>query len=109
MQFTRLAVVRQSATVAIFVARALAGVVAYRGLPINQLPSVNIPIVTITTTYPGANPQEIETRISRPIEDAVAGLSHIERIASVSGQGFSAVTVVFTDAADAREIGAEVE
>ena len=60
---------------AIFLALAIAGFVALRTLPINQFPSVNVPVVSVTTVYPGANPKEMETQITRPIEDAVAGLT----------------------------------
>ena len=58
--------------------------VSFLGLPINQFPQVNIPVVTVTTTYPGANPQAIETQITRPIEDALAGLSNVEAVSAVA-------------------------
>ena len=92
MGITRLAIARQWATVAIFVALAIGGVVGYRTLPINQFPNVAIPVVTITTTYPGANPQEIKTQITRPLEDAVSGLSNIDIVDSVSGEGTDRTT-----------------
>ena len=109
MGFTRLAITRAGATAAVFLALAIAGVFAYRTLPINQFPRVDIPVVTITTIYPGANPREMETQVTRPIEDAVAGLNDIDVIRSVSGQGFSAVTVVFKDSADSKTIAPDVE
>ncbi len=107
--FTRLAMTRAAATSAIFLALAVAGLIAYRTLPINQFPSVDIPVVTIVTVYPGANPREMETQVTRPLEDAVAGLTDIDIIASVSGQGFSAVTVRFEDSADSSTIAQDVE
>jgi HAE1 family hydrophobic/amphiphilic exporter-1 len=109
MQITRLAITRFWATIAVFVALAAAGVASYLALPINEFPAVNIPVVTVTTTYPGANPQEIETQITRPIEDAVGGLSNVDNTTSTSGEGFSAVTITFTDRADPVQIGADVE
>ena len=107
--FTRLAIMRAGATSAVFLALAVAGFIAYRMLPINQFPSVDIPVVSIVTTYPGANPREMETQVTRPIEDAIAGMTHIDTITSVSGQGFSAVTVVFKDRADPKTIGPDIE
>lgn len=109
MQLTRLAIARHLATIAIFVALALAGVASYVALPINEFPQVNIPVVTVTTTYAGANPQAIETQITRPIEDAVASLNNIDTITSTSGEGFSSVTIQFTDQADSRQISSDVE
>ncbi|MEX2446409.1 MAG: efflux RND transporter permease subunit [Dehalococcoidia bacterium] len=109
MQITRLAILRFWATTAIFVALGLMGIASCQSLAINQFPNVAIPVVTITTTYPGANPQEIEAQVTRPIEDAVSGLANLDQIASTSGEGFSAVTVVFTDAADADRISTDVE
>ena len=109
MELTRLAMLRRWATTAIFLALAVAGVAAYIGLPINQFPNVAIPVVAVTTIYPGSNPQEIETQITRRIEDAVAGLSNIDKLVSTSGAGFSSVVVQFTDKADIKQIGSDVE
>jgi HAE1 family hydrophobic/amphiphilic exporter-1 len=109
MQITRLAVTRGWATAAIFIALALAGFVAYRTLPINRFPSVKIPVVTISTVYPGANPNEIEIQITKPIEDAVAGLSNIDFMSSTSGSGFSIVVITFTDRADELQMTSDVE
>ncbi|MBV8717271.1 MAG: efflux RND transporter permease subunit [Chloroflexi bacterium] len=109
MQLTRLAITRHLATIAIFVALAVAGISAYVALPINEFPQVNIPVVTVTTTYAGANPQAIETQITRPIEDAVASLNNVDTTTSTSAEGFSAVTITFTDQADSKQISTDVE
>ncbi len=107
--FTRLAITRAGATSAIFLALAIAGYFAFRGLPINQFPSVDIPVVAIVTIYPGANPKEMETQVTRPIEDAVAGLSNVKTITSVSGQGFSSVVIEFSESADSAAIAQDTE
>jgi HAE1 family hydrophobic/amphiphilic exporter-1 len=109
VQLTRLAITRYWATIAIFAALAVAGISAYVALPINEFPQVNIPVVTVTTTYAGANPQAIETQITRPIEDAVASLNNVDNTTSVSGEGFSTVTITFTDKADSTQISSDVE
>src|SRR5689334_6946755 len=109
MQLTHLAITRQWATVAIFVALAIVGMATYTELPVNQFPRVNLPVVTVTTIYPGANPQAVETQITRPIEDAVASLNNIDTTTSISGEAFSAVTITFTDQADAKGISSDVE
>src|SRR5207244_431118 len=57
-------------------------------------------IVTVTTTYAGANPDIIATQVTKPIEDAIATLSNIDSLTSTSTQGVSTVTVEFTSAVD---------
>jgi hydrophobic/amphiphilic exporter-1 (mainly G- bacteria), HAE1 family len=109
MQFTRLAITRKWATTAVFLALCAIGTVSYLQLPLNQFPNVPIPIVTVLTVYPGANPEEIETQITRPIEDAVAGLSGVSEIRSTSGQSVSTVIVIFEDSADLTQVASDVE
>ena len=109
MLFTRLAITRVRATLAIYLALAVLGFVACRTLPINQFPSVDLPIVSVVTVYPGANPREIETQISKPIEDAIAGLTNVDTITSTSGENFSTVVVKFTEQADSKQIATDVE
>jgi hydrophobic/amphiphilic exporter-1 (mainly G- bacteria), HAE1 family len=71
------------------------GLLAYFSLSLNLAPDVEIPWVTVTTIYPGAGPKEIETLISKPIEDAVATVSLIERVESYSLDGISVVIIEF--------------
>jgi hydrophobic/amphiphilic exporter-1 (mainly G- bacteria), HAE1 family len=71
------------------------GLLAYFSLSLNISPDVEIPWVTVTTVYPGAGPKEIETLISKPIEDAVATVSLIERVESYSLDGISIVIIEF--------------
>lgn len=71
------------------------GLLAYFSLSLNLSPDVEIPWVTVTTIYPGAGPKEIETLISKPIEDAVATVSLIERVESYSLDGISVVIIEF--------------
>src|SRR5215208_2788944 len=80
LHITSLAVRRPVAVVALFVAVAVAGLMAYSSLPINWFPKVNVPVVTIVTIFPGAGPEEVELQVTRPIEDAVAGLSDLDTL-----------------------------
>jgi HAE1 family hydrophobic/amphiphilic exporter-1 len=106
---TRISVGRPLAVIAIFLGLAITGFFAYRGLPINLYPKVNFPYVAITTAYPGAGPEEVELQVTRRIEDAVAGLADLDYMTSSSGEGFSVVTLVFTDRANNDLIGTTVE
>ena len=60
------------------------GIIAFVSLNLNQMPDVEVPYVTVQTVYPGAGPKEIETLISKRIEDAVSTISEIERVESYS-------------------------
>ncbi|HPN36954.1 MAG TPA: efflux RND transporter permease subunit [Melioribacteraceae bacterium] len=73
----------------------LFGAIAYFTLNLNLQPDVEIPYVTIQTVYPGAGPKEIETLISKRIEDAVSTVSKIERVESYSLDGASIVIIEF--------------
>lgn len=109
MFITSLAVRRPVAVVAIFLAVAFAGLNAYLTLPINWFPKVNSPVVTVVTIFPGAGPEEVELQVTRPIEDAVAGLNDLDVLTSVSAEGISQVTIQFTERADEALIGTAVE
>jgi len=77
------------AVAVLFLALLVAGSIAYTKLPIKQFPNVEFPIVSVTVTQSGASAGEMETQITRPVEDALAGLSNINSIRSVVTQGVS--------------------
>ena len=109
MWLTRTSVAKPLAVIAIFVAIAIAGVASFFALPINLFPKFNVPVVVVTTVWPGASPNEVEVQITRPIEDAVAGLQNIDNITSTSGQGVSSVVITFTDKANDDLIDTQVQ
>ncbi|MCZ6696506.1 MAG: efflux RND transporter permease subunit [Acidobacteria bacterium] len=71
------------------------GTVSFFRLPINLLPDISYPSLTVETRYPGAAPEEIESLISRPVEEAVGVVSGVQRLISVSRPGVSQVTLEF--------------
>ena len=71
------------------------GVLGYTRLPVDLFPKVDFPTVVITTTMPGASPQEIETEITNRIEEAVNTVSGIDELQSTSSEGVSMVMVAF--------------
>ena len=71
----------------------LFGVVAFGRLPINLLPDISYPSLTVETRFPGAAPEEVESLITRPIEEAVGIVAGVERLTSVSRPGLSQVTL----------------
>jgi multidrug efflux pump len=73
----------------------LIGLIAYDRLAVRLIPDVDVPIVTVATTYPGANAQVIETQITKPIEDSLSGIEGIDFISSISRAELSQVSVRF--------------
>lgn len=72
------------------------GMTSFFKLPLKLFPNMEFPIVVIQAVYPGAAPVEIETLVTKPIEDAVAGINGIDELHSTSMDGVSMVTVVET-------------
>src|SRR5262245_36113994 len=71
------------------------GVLGYFRLPVDLFPKVDFPTVMITTSMPGASPQEVETEITNKIEEAVNTISGIDELHSTSSEGISQVLVAF--------------
>lgn len=86
------------------------GIFSYFRIPLDMIPRVDIPIVTVTVIYPGAGPDEIETLIAKPIEDAVVSINGIDDLTSNCNEGYANIVIKFemevdidTAAADVRE------
>jgi HAE1 family hydrophobic/amphiphilic exporter-1 len=71
------------------------GLISFKRLPINLLPDISYPTLTVRTEYSGAAPSEIENLISRPIEDAVSVISNVVRVNSRSRPDVSEVVIEF--------------
>ena len=71
------------------------GLMSYNTMPINLFPNVDFPVVTVQTTYKGADPSTVETKVTDKIEEAVSGVDGIDKLMSTSYEGFSVVTVQF--------------
>jgi HAE1 family hydrophobic/amphiphilic exporter-1 len=78
-----------------FIAAVLAGLVAYGGLPIKNYPNIEFPAVLIQVTRSGAAPAEMETQVTRPVENSLASLSNVETLASTVTQGNSTTIIEF--------------
>ena len=72
------------------------GIISYFYLGVREYPAVDPPVVTVTTSYPGANPEVIESQITEPLEESISGIAGIRTITSVSSYGRSMIRVEFT-------------
>lgn len=95
MTITELSIKRPTLVVVVFSFLAVLGVFGFVQLKYELLPKMTPPIVTITTIYPGGSPNEVETSITKTIEDAISGLDKVSSVRSSSYEGRSMVIIEF--------------
>lgn len=95
MKHTEIALRRPITTTVVFVALALVGVIASRLLPLEKFPDIEFPGIFIEIPYDGSTPEEVERLITRPVEEALATLSGVERMYSTSSEDMSQVFLQF--------------
>lgn len=108
MSLTDLALKRQITTFMVFIAIVIIGAFSLSRLSIDLLPDVEFPSLTVSTSYPGASPKEVETLITEPVERAVSTVQNIQAVTSTSSEGSSSVTVSFTWGTDMKEAAYDV-
>jgi hydrophobic/amphiphilic exporter-1 (mainly G- bacteria), HAE1 family len=93
MSITNISVKRPTIVVVIFSILVLLGLVGYRSLTYELLPKLSTPVITITTIYPGAGPNEVETSVTKKVEEAVSDLENLDNTQAISQEGASVVIV----------------
>jgi hydrophobic/amphiphilic exporter-1 (mainly G- bacteria), HAE1 family len=109
MTITELAIKRPSLIIVIFLAIGLVGTFGYFQLRYELLPKVEPPFVVVSTVYPGASPAEVETGVTKPIEDAVSSLEKISNIYANSYEGFSTVSIEYEYSANSDRAMQDVQ
>src|SRR6266446_982501 len=89
-------ILRPVATSLLMVAILLAGIVAYRVLPLSALPEVDYPTIQIVTLYPGASPDVITSSITAPLERQFGQMPGLNQMSSTSSGGASVITLQFS-------------
>jgi HAE1 family hydrophobic/amphiphilic exporter-1 len=95
MNFARFSVTRPVAVTMRIAALVLLGAICVTRLPVDLLPKVSLPTVAVVTTWPNVAPEEIETQVTRPIEEAVSSVPGLYQVSSSSTEGSSVVRVQF--------------
>ena len=103
-----LSIRRPVATVMLYLIVVTIGVVSFRFLPVDLLPSIEFPQLTVGTNYPNVGPEEMERLITQPIENAVAGVPNLTRVTSTSREGGSWVSLEFVQGTDLAEAANDV-
>ena len=102
MGFIRLCINRPVFVVMIESLLIVLGIMGYMRIGVDLYPKIDPPVITVTTKYPGAGPEEVEVLVSKKIEDQVNQIGGIERITSTSQQNISRVVVEFKLEVDAK-------
>jgi hydrophobe/amphiphile efflux-1 (HAE1) family protein len=95
MTLSDVAIRRPVLTIVVTAALMVLGGVSLTRLGTDLFPDVTFPFMSITTIYPGASPSEVERQVSRPLEDAVAGINDLDSVRSFSRESVSIVLVMF--------------
>lgn len=84
------------------------GFVSFTNMTTDLLPSMNLPYAIVMTTYVGASPEEVETAVTKPIESAMATVSNIQNISSVSSENYSMVILEFAETTNMDSVTIEM-
>jgi len=108
MNFARFSVTRPVAVTMRILSLVLLGAICLTKLPVDLLPRVSLPTVVVITTWPNVAPEEMETTITRPIEQAVSSATNIYQVSSSTVEGSSSVRIQFNYGIDVGQAAVDV-
>ncbi|MCJ2032899.1 efflux RND transporter permease subunit [Methylobacterium sp. J-068] len=82
-------------SIVLFLVLVVLGLVSFRALPITRFPNIDIPIVSVQVLQSGAAPSELQTQVTKVVEDAVAGVKGVKHVISTISEGLSSTTIEF--------------
>ena len=82
-------------SILLFVVLVLVGIQSFRALPITQFPNIDVPVIAVSVTQSGAAPTELESQVTKLVEDAVAGINGVKHITSTMSDGVSSTGIEF--------------
>ncbi|WP_156306864.1 efflux RND transporter permease subunit [Sphingobacterium endophyticum] len=100
MKITEISIKRPSLIIVLFILLTLGGIFSYSQLGYELIPKFEVNVITIQTVYPGASPSEVESTVTKKIEDAVSSLENIKKLESTSLENVSIVMITLNDGAD---------
>ncbi len=100
MTLTELSIKRPTLIVVLFTVLGILGLFSYQQLQYELLPKMTPPVVSVSILYPGASPSEVETSLTKPVEEAVSAIEKIVSITSTSTEGLSVVAIEFSNSAN---------
>ena len=104
MSIYKTAINKPITTLLVFVAVVVMGLFSLTKLPIDQMPEMDVPYVSVMTTYPGSNGTEIETNVTKLLENSLNSVDHLKEITSTSKDNISLVALEFEWGTDLDEV-----
>jgi len=96
MKLTDISLKRPVFATVTILALVVLGLFSYLALNVDEYPNVEFPIVAVTVAYPGASPEQVETKITQQVEEAVSVIPGVEHVTSTVGEGVSTTVIQFT-------------
>jgi len=102
-RLTSFAIDHSTSVVLLFIIVAFAGIITYGNIPKESFPELEIPMIAVNTLYPGVSPADMETLVTRPIEDELNTIGDIKELTSTSVEGYSSVVAEFETTVNLEE------
>ncbi|MBS1158395.1 MAG: acriflavin resistance protein [Proteobacteria bacterium] len=96
MQLPELCIRRPVMTTLLVVAAVIFGIIAYRALPVSELPSVDFPTISVSASLPGASPETMAAAVATPLEGQFSTIAGLDSMTSTSAQGTTSITLQFS-------------
>ena len=109
MSITELSIKRPLLITVIFTTLILFGIISYNTLSLNLLPKFTANVISVSTTYTGASPEEVQTSITKPMEDALSSVEGVDAISSSSQEGSSSISLELTNSTSTNEAQLDAE
>ncbi|MCU0842991.1 MAG: efflux RND transporter permease subunit, partial [Thiobacillaceae bacterium] len=96
MQLSELCIRRPVMTTLVMAAFLVFGVIAYRALPVSELPNVDFPTIAVSASLPGASPETMAASVATPLEAQFSTIAGVDNMTSTSAQGSTTITLQFS-------------
>ena len=108
MWFTQVSLRNPVFATMVMVAFVVLGVFSFQRLQVDQFPNIDFPVVVVTTAYPGASPEIVESEVTKKVEEAVNAVAGVNTLTSRSYEGSSVVIIEFQLTIDGRKAAEDV-
>ena len=109
MGLTRAAINRPLAILMLILGLVLMGGLAYTQMRQDRFPAISAPFVSVNVNLTGASPSDVEDLLTKPLEDAVAGVAGIQQISSTSREGSASINIQFVEGTDTNTATLDIE
>ena len=103
MNFSAWAIRQPVPALLLFILLTVAGIIGFRNMEVQNFPDIDLPTVTVSISLPGATPAQLETEVTRKVEDALANIGNVDHIISSVNDGATTITVQFVLEKDINE------